>query len=258
MTVSCTCSTTSRRPSRRSLSPSTFDVRQDLRDHQRGRRAARDRARCRRARVRVRAEPAPGRSRDRARHRAPAPARGAHVGVFRDERPERIVEIVGRAGLHGVQLHGSEPASEVQWIRERVQFVIQAFAAGDPALAGAATSAADIILVDSPDPGSGKVFDWRLAEGAPRGKRILLAGGLTPRTSARRSASCGRGASTCRAASSSGRAARIRASCGGSSTRRARPRRRRRRSRPADRGDRPHRRRGRPASTRPWDWQIDQ
>ncbi len=102
------------------------------------------------------------------------------VGVFRDERPERIIEIVGRAGLRGVQLHGHEPASEVAWIRERAQFVIQAFAAGDPALATAAHSAADIILVDSPDPGSGKVFDWRLAEGAPRGKRILLAGGLTP------------------------------------------------------------------------------
>jgi phosphoribosylanthranilate isomerase len=102
------------------------------------------------------------------------------IGVFRDERPERIVEIVGRAGLHGVQLHGEEPASEVKWIRERVQFVIQAFAAGDPALTAARRSAADIILVDSPDPGSGKVFDWRLAEGAPRGKKILLAGGLTP------------------------------------------------------------------------------
>jgi phosphoribosylanthranilate isomerase len=102
------------------------------------------------------------------------------IGVFRNERPERIVEIVGRAGLRGVQLHGAEPASEVKWIRERVQFVIQAFTAGDPALATARQSAADIILVDSPDPGSGKVFDWRLAEGAPRGKRILLAGGLTP------------------------------------------------------------------------------
>jgi phosphoribosylanthranilate isomerase len=102
------------------------------------------------------------------------------VGVFRNERPERIVEIVGRAGLRGVQLHGSEPPSEVKWIRERVQFVIQAFSAGDPALVNAGKSAADIILIDSPTPGSGKVFDWQLAEGAPRGKRILVAGGLTP------------------------------------------------------------------------------
>jgi phosphoribosylanthranilate isomerase len=102
------------------------------------------------------------------------------VGVFRDEKPEVINEIVGRTGLHGVQLHGSEPLSEVEWIRERVNFVIQAFAAGDPALADAAKSKADVILVDSPDPGSGKVFDWRLAEGAPSGVRLMLAGGLTP------------------------------------------------------------------------------
>jgi phosphoribosylanthranilate isomerase len=102
------------------------------------------------------------------------------IGVFRNERPERIVEIVNRTGLHGVQMHGHEPPDEVAWVRKRVQFVIRAYSAGDPALADASQSAADIILVDSPDPGSGKVFDWRLAEGAPRGKRILLAGGLTP------------------------------------------------------------------------------
>src|SRR5262249_7070394 len=47
-------------------------------------------------------------------------------------------------------------------------------------LAAASESAADVILVDSPSPGSGKVFDWQVAEGAPRGKRIILAGGLTP------------------------------------------------------------------------------
>ncbi|HEX5614543.1 MAG TPA: phosphoribosylanthranilate isomerase [Acidimicrobiia bacterium] len=102
------------------------------------------------------------------------------VGVFRNERPERVVEIANRIGLHGVQLHGREPLSEVRWIRERVQFVIQAFAAGDPALASAANGPADVVLVDSPDPGSGRVFDWSLAEGAPGGVRLLLAGGLTP------------------------------------------------------------------------------
>jgi phosphoribosylanthranilate isomerase len=102
------------------------------------------------------------------------------VGVFKNETQENVVETAGRIGLHAVQLSGSEPLSEVRWIRERVQFVIQAFSAGDPALAAAANSPADVIMVDSPEPGSGKVFDWRLAEGAPGGVRLLLAGGLTP------------------------------------------------------------------------------
>jgi len=102
------------------------------------------------------------------------------VGVFRNDTPAHVVDVAARTGLHAVQLHGAEPRSEVQWIRERVSFVIQGFAAGDPALAAAVNSPADVILVDSPDPGSGRVFDWRLAEGAPSGVRILLAGGLTP------------------------------------------------------------------------------
>ncbi|HET9730384.1 MAG TPA: phosphoribosylanthranilate isomerase [Acidimicrobiia bacterium] len=102
------------------------------------------------------------------------------VGVFRNERPEQILRIVNRTGLHGVQLHGRETDGEVAWLKERVRFVIRAYGAGDPALAHAAKSGADIVLVDSPDPGSGKVFDWRLAEGAPGGVRLMLAGGLNP------------------------------------------------------------------------------
>lgn len=100
------------------------------------------------------------------------------IGVFRDERPERVVETVNRIGLTGAQLHGREPMSEARTIRAGVQFLIQAFPAGDPALSSAANSPADVILVDSPTPGSGRVFDWSLAEGAPGGVRIMLAGGL--------------------------------------------------------------------------------
>ncbi len=101
------------------------------------------------------------------------------IGVFRNERKERVAEIVSKTGLHGAQLHGNESVDDVQWIHERVQFVIRAYAAGDPELATARETGADIILVDSPTPGAGKVFDWQLAEGAPSGMRILLAGGLT-------------------------------------------------------------------------------
>ena len=100
------------------------------------------------------------------------------IGVFRDERPERVVEVVNTVGLSGAQLHGREPMSEARLIRQRVPFLIQAFAAGDEALSSAGNSPADVILVDSPGGGSGRVFDWTLAEGAPGGVRLLLAGGL--------------------------------------------------------------------------------
>jgi phosphoribosylanthranilate isomerase len=100
------------------------------------------------------------------------------VGVFRDERRERVVEIVHSIGLTGAQLHGREPASEVAWIAERVPFVIQAFRAGDPSLAAAGKSAAHAVLLDAPEPGSGQVFDWSLAEGVPPGVRVIVAGGL--------------------------------------------------------------------------------
>jgi len=102
------------------------------------------------------------------------------VGVFRDELPRRVVAIVNRVGLGGAQLHGREPPGDVRSVRERVSFVIQAFAAGDPAIADTAGGPADIVLLDAPDPGSGRVFDWRLADGVPGSVRLLLSGGLTP------------------------------------------------------------------------------
>src|SRR3954470_9159589 len=63
------------------------------------------------------------------------------VGVFRDGRPEGVVEIVGRVALPGAQPQGREPISEVRWVRQRATFVIQAFAAGDPALGAVAVGA---------------------------------------------------------------------------------------------------------------------
>lgn len=102
------------------------------------------------------------------------------VGIFRDEAPARVVELTNHAGLRAAQLHGRETAEETRWVRERVPVVIRAFPGGDPALARAADYGADIVMLDSASPGSGKVFDWSLAEGAPSGLRLLLAGGLTP------------------------------------------------------------------------------
>ena len=103
------------------------------------------------------------------------------LGVFRDEASQRVVEMVNAAGLHGVQLHGHETPAEGKWVRQRVQFLVQAFAAGDRMLERVDEyTAADAIMIDSPSPGSGEVFDWVLAEGLPLHRRVILAGGLTP------------------------------------------------------------------------------
>ncbi len=102
------------------------------------------------------------------------------VGVFRDDAAERVVEVVNSTGLRAAQLHGRETPEQTQWVRARVPVVIKAFAAGDPRVAGAAQHGADVVMIDSARPGSGKVFDWSLAEDVPAGQRLVLAGGLHP------------------------------------------------------------------------------
>ncbi len=102
------------------------------------------------------------------------------VGVFRNEAPQRVAEIVNRCGLKVAQLHGRESIADTQLIREKVPAVIKAFPGGSAALAMADRYGADMVLVDSDNPGSGQVFDWSLAEGAPGGIRLIMAGGLTP------------------------------------------------------------------------------
>ncbi len=103
------------------------------------------------------------------------------VGIFRDELPQRVIEITHKAGLRAAQLHGRETAEQTRQVRAQVPIVIKAFSAGDPALGSVAEFGADIVLIDGAEPGSGEVFDWSLAEGAPlAGHRVLLAGGLHP------------------------------------------------------------------------------
>ena len=100
------------------------------------------------------------------------------VGVFRGASPQKIVDTIQQCGLRAAQLHGNESADQTRWIRGRVPMVMKAFAAGDGAVARAAEFGADAVLLDSASPGSGVVFDWRLAEDVPPRTRLVLAGGL--------------------------------------------------------------------------------
>jgi phosphoribosylanthranilate isomerase len=102
------------------------------------------------------------------------------VGVFRDESPARVAQIVHRCGLTGAQLHGAESPAVVKQVAESVRFVIKGFRAGSAAVRDALSYGADCILIDAPRPGSGELFDWSLTGEVPSGTRLMLAGGLTP------------------------------------------------------------------------------
>jgi len=108
------------------------------------------------------------------------PADTISIGVFRDEAPQRVVDIVNHAGLSGAQLHGHETPATTQYVRERIGMVIKAFPAGSPRLTEADDFGADLVLVDAPTPGSGRLVDFSVLEGLGDASRLVLAGGLTP------------------------------------------------------------------------------
>lgn len=119
----------------------------------------------------------PGVARDIARR---IPPEILTVGVFRDQAPQFVIETAQFAQLRGIQLHGHETPEDAAAVRPYCHALIVAFPAGDPGLAHVDDYGADAVLLDSHAPGSGQVFDWSLAEGAPANRRVILAGGLTP------------------------------------------------------------------------------
>lgn len=102
------------------------------------------------------------------------------VGVFRDDHPSRVVDMVRASGVRAAQLHGHETPGDVTAVLKHVRIVIKSVVAGTVDATRAHHFGTRMILVDAPAPGSGRVFDWRLAAEVPDGLDIILAGGLTP------------------------------------------------------------------------------
>lgn len=102
------------------------------------------------------------------------------IGVFRDAPIDRVRGAARRLRLHGVQLHGSEDAAYVAALRSELTVVKALSYHSDLTADDLAAYGADAILLDGPDPGSGRAFSW--AEAAPLvgASRVVVAGGLTP------------------------------------------------------------------------------
>jgi phosphoribosylanthranilate isomerase len=104
------------------------------------------------------------------------------VGVFVNEDPRRIAEIVSDAGLSAVQLHGDETPGFCAGLGS-IKMIKAIRVSNDFDCASIADYPVGMVLLDASVKGSyggtGKVFDWRVAVEAKRYARIMLAGGLT-------------------------------------------------------------------------------
>jgi phosphoribosylanthranilate isomerase len=105
------------------------------------------------------------------------------VGVFVNATEKEILRVIEECGLDVVQLHGEEPPAFCRRFPTRV---IKAFRIRDADdLRTLARYRADGYLLDTflerARGGTGRTFNWSLAiEAKRRGRRIILAGGLTP------------------------------------------------------------------------------
>lgn len=100
------------------------------------------------------------------------------VGVFVDEDPETVAELLHRGMIDLAQLHGNESEEYIKCLRNLTnQPIIKAFRIEtEQDVKAAEQSSADYILLDSGSGGTGTAFDWELIRNLHR--PYFLAGGL--------------------------------------------------------------------------------
>ncbi len=101
------------------------------------------------------------------------------VGVFVNESPEKIAELLRSGVIDIAQLHGDEDEDYISRLRQLTDKpIIKAFRVKtEKDIADAERCSADYILLDS-GAGTGTVFDWKLPANIRRS--YFLAGGLSP------------------------------------------------------------------------------
>ncbi|MFB7258572.1 phosphoribosylanthranilate isomerase [Streptomyces nojiriensis] len=108
---------------------------------------------------------------------ARVPAGVLTVGVFRGQPLDEVRQLTEESGVRAVQLHGDEGPEYYEALRAEGRTLLRATA---ERVERCGEYGEDLLLIDAPDPGSGKPWNWGSEEfSAPEG-RWLLAGGLNP------------------------------------------------------------------------------
>jgi phosphoribosylanthranilate isomerase len=105
------------------------------------------------------------------------------VGVFVNEQPEYIENVITMIGIDVIQLHGEEPPERYTFTRRVIKAMrVETFESLDPLINYRGKASAFLLDTFTPDlfGGTGKIFNWDIALEAKQFGRIILAGGLTP------------------------------------------------------------------------------
>ncbi|MFF5448183.1 phosphoribosylanthranilate isomerase [Streptomyces sp. NPDC012888] len=99
------------------------------------------------------------------------------VGVFRKQPLDEVRRFADESGVRGVQLHGDEPPEDFAALRAPGRTLLRATATR---VGRCGEYGEDLLLIDAPDPGSGKPWNWGAADFTAPAGHWLLAGGLGP------------------------------------------------------------------------------
>lgn len=104
------------------------------------------------------------------------------VGLFVNELPSRIVEILNHCGLDLIQLHGDETPEQCSFPPYRVIKAVRVAqqAAAEPLPEFSVSALLLDALVPGQFGGTGQVCDWEFAAQVAAKQPVILAGGLTP------------------------------------------------------------------------------
>ena len=107
------------------------------------------------------------------------------AGVFVDEDIDTMIETAHKVGLSYLQLHGNESCSCILKIKEKAPElkIIKAInirEQDDFYKACEYAELCDLMILDSPSPGSGKSFNWDMIPKGLDKSKILLSGGIGP------------------------------------------------------------------------------